>query len=129
MPHLLLFFKTSNVARLFCPQHFNNVYIILKSQLRHVTALPEEDLNYIARTTAISRDQVEVFHFWMLTIHVEISLTMKKRFHPCWKHSFSFQAQFQKFIRIHPDGKISKVICQAIHLSSEYDIVILNIHV
>ena len=83
----------------------------ITSQLRHVTALPEEDLNYIARTTAISRDQVEVFHFWMLTIHVEISLTMKKRFHPCWKHSFSFQAQFQKFIRIHPDGKISKVIC------------------
>merc|ERR1712223_1906475 len=46
------------------------------SNNRHVTALPEEDLNYIARTTAISRDQVE--------------------------------AQFQKFIRIHPNGKISK---------------------
>ena len=27
---------------------------------RQVTALPEEDLKYIARTTAISHDQVEV---------------------------------------------------------------------
>ena len=31
---------------------------------RQVAALPEEDLNYIARTTAISRDQVEVGLWW-----------------------------------------------------------------
>jgi len=43
---------------------------------RQQAALSEEDLDYIARHTSISRDQVE--------------------------------AQFQKFIRIHPDGNISK---------------------
>ena len=57
--------------------------------------LTGEDIDFIAKNTAMTKAQVEV---WFSSKYSSVSTD--------WRQMF--QAQYQNFLKMHPDGRISK---------------------